>query len=90
MFLYGGFIFLFVYALTELMDRHPWAWLWEVAKNVFGLSIIYLQDDWFGASALVPGIKYFLVAYFIASTIVTARFVRERFQTNDFAPLRET
>jgi len=77
MFLYGGFIFLFVYALTELMDRHPMAWLWEVAKNIFGLAIIYVQDDWFGASALVPGIKYFLIAYFIASTVVTARIARE-------------
>jgi sterol desaturase/sphingolipid hydroxylase (fatty acid hydroxylase superfamily) len=79
MFIYGGFVFLYVYALTELMDRNQHAWIWELAKNVLGLTIIYVQRDWFGANDFIPGIKYFLIAYFIASAIITTRIFSSRY-----------
>ncbi len=74
-FYYGGFIFLTVYAFTELMDRNPLAIFWEAVKNLFGLAVIFKQGDWFGAASFMPEIKYFLIVYFILSTIITGWFV---------------
>lgn len=74
-FIYGGFIFLIVFSYSELMDRNPYALLYETLKNLIGLSIIYLTGDWFGISAQLSWATYALSAYFILSTIVTAYFV---------------
>ena len=74
-FVYGVFIFLTVYAYSELMDRNRYALFWDVFKNVFGCAIIYKTGDWFGASAFFQGINYSIVAWFILSTFVTAWFV---------------
>ena len=74
-YLYGAFIFLTVYAYTELMDRNPYAILWEALKNIFALAIIFHYGDWFGASQFIPWINYVLIAYFIIATTVTGWFV---------------
>jgi sterol desaturase/sphingolipid hydroxylase (fatty acid hydroxylase superfamily) len=73
-YLYAAFVFLSVYAFTELMDRNPYAILWESLKNVFALGIIYYYGDWFGASQFIPWINYVLIAYFITAAIVTGWF----------------
>ena len=75
MFIYGGFVFLTVYAYTELMDKHFFALIWELAKNVLGLSIIYYSGDWFGGEKYFPLINHVLIAYFIISSFLTAWFV---------------
>lgn len=80
-FVYGLFIFLTVYAYSELMDRNRYALLWEVIKNIFGCAIIYKTGDWFGASVFFPGINYSIIAWFIVSTIVTAWFVFIEFKS---------
>ena len=41
---YGGFVFLSVYALTELMDRNKYAPVWEVLRCALGLWFIYDQE----------------------------------------------
>lgn len=74
-YVYAAFVFLGVYAYTELMDRNSYAIFWESIKNIFGLAIIYRQGDWFGASQFIPGISFVLMAYFILATITTAGFV---------------
>ena len=67
MFFYGGFIFLFVYALTELMDGSRWALLFEGLKCIVGLGIIYFTGSWFGADQLFPFSTIFFIGYFIVS-----------------------
>jgi len=74
-YLYGIFVFLSVYAFTELMDRNPFAIFWEALKNAFALWIIFYFGDWFGASQFAPWINNLLVAYFISATVVTGWFV---------------
>lgn len=74
-FWYGGFIFLSVYALTELMDRNQYAIVWEALRSGLGLYFLYTQDDWFGANSYLSSAKYILGAYFILSIIVTGWFV---------------
>ena len=79
-FYYGGFIFIGIYAITDLMDRNSSAILWETAKNIFGFYLIYNQGDWFGSEALFPGIKMFIMAYFVISTLVSAYFVNRHYK----------
>ncbi|MBL7708938.1 MAG: sterol desaturase family protein, partial [Chitinophagaceae bacterium] len=74
-FWYGGFIFLSVYALTDLMDRNASAMIVEIVRSGLGLYFIYTQDDWFGASTYLAALKYILGAYFILSILVTGWFV---------------
>jgi len=74
-FIYGGFIFLFVYAFTELMDRNPFAFIWELIKNIFAIGIILYTGDWFGANTYISWISTLLIAWFILSTIVCGWFV---------------
>ena len=74
-FLYGAFIFLSVYAYSELMDHRKDALLWEVIKNAFGCWLIWQSGDWFGLSGYVPGAHWAVVGYLVLSTLVTAFFV---------------
>ncbi len=74
-FWYGGFVFLSVYALTELMDRNPYAIFWEGLRCCFGGWLLFNQGDWFGASGYFSPIQYVLAGYFIISFLVTGWFV---------------
>lgn len=76
MFIYGGFIFLSVYAYTELMDKNSLAIIFEIIKNGFGLYTIFLTNDWFKLSSIIPYSNIFLAIYFILSTIITSYFVK--------------
>lgn len=71
--------FVFVYALTELMDRHVWAIFWETIKTVFGLYAI-VQSGWFGAASQYPPVSYLLVGYFVVSWLATAYFVYRHYR----------
>ncbi len=71
---YGGFIFLGIYAYSELMDRNPNAWLWETAKNVLGLGILLYMGSWFGVNSPGNWVSYVVGSYFVIATIVTIAF----------------
>ena len=71
-FIYGAFIFLMVYAFTELMDGSKYAILWALLNSIAGIGIIFYLGDWFGASKFIPGIKYVMISYFVFSVIITA------------------
>ncbi len=66
-FLYGAFIFLFVYATAELMDGSRYALYWEAAKCIFGGSMLFFYGGWFGAEKYLQAIPFILSGYFIAS-----------------------
>lgn len=74
-FWYAGFVFMTVYALTDLMDRNPSAMIAEILRCGLGIYFLYSQDDWFGARAYLPNIPYILGAYFIFSLAFTGWFV---------------
>ncbi|MCB9055843.1 MAG: sterol desaturase family protein [Chitinophagales bacterium] len=67
---YGAFVFLSVYALTELMDRNRYAIIWEALRCGLGIYVLYSQGDWFGAgqwfdaTPLLGG--YFILSLFAA------------------------
>lgn len=75
-YLYGLFLFVFVYAFTELMDRNPKAWIPESFKVLLGAYFLIAQGDWFLASSLWTFIPGILATYLGISLAVTMYFVR--------------
>jgi len=82
MFVYGGYIFLTVYAFTELMDKSQYAFVWEGIKNILGFYILYRLNGWFGLNNFIPMSTQFLAVYFIISSCTAAWFVYENNKEN--------
>jgi sterol desaturase/sphingolipid hydroxylase (fatty acid hydroxylase superfamily) len=74
MFIYGGFLFLFVYAYTEQMDKSNIGWIWEIAKSSSGFCIIFLTGDWFGANKYYGGLSLLIAVYLFLSTLISFYF----------------
>lgn len=70
-FYYGAFVFMMIYAYTELMDGNPLAGIYELLKNLFGAAIILFTGDWFGITAKYPWALPVIVAYLFVSTMVS-------------------
>ena len=81
--LYGGFIFLSVFAYTTLMDRKPYAWLVEAAKSLIGMGIITLSGDWFLMADIFPAGKFVIMGYFVLSTLIVVAFVKLEIEKED-------
>jgi hypothetical protein len=73
-FIYGAFIFVQVYALTEFMDRNKNAWVIEAIKNIFCIYWIVSKGDWFGSNQLSTSIAPITIVYFIATTVAVYYF----------------
>ncbi len=73
-YIYGVFIFLTVYALTDLMDKNKYAFIPEIIKNILGVYIIVQFGDWFGISKLSSSINQVLIIYFAVSAIASFYF----------------
>jgi hypothetical protein len=61
-FYYGLFIFLTVYALTELMDGNKNAFVWELIKATYAIWLIFDQGGWFGAEKIISTIPSIIIA----------------------------
>ncbi|MCS6967339.1 MAG: sterol desaturase family protein [Cytophagales bacterium] len=72
---YGAFLFLSIYAYTELMDTNPYALGWEMLRVAFGAGIIIFTGDWFKLNAIFPLGKNLVLVYLGISLAVTAWFV---------------
>lgn len=73
-FIYGGFIFLCVYAYTELMDRNPNAFWWELLKTIIGFYLIYAwKGEWFGGG---QAFTLFLIIFWVIALPITYYFSR--------------
>ena len=66
-FLYGLFIFTYIYAMTELMDGNPRAYVWEGIKLITGVYLINNTNGWFGAEKLFQYIPHIVFAYLLAA-----------------------
>lgn len=69
-FIYGFFIFTFIYALTDLMDGNSSAVLWEILKFTYGL-ILFLSNNFFGLNVSSPVAYACILTYFMLSMGVT-------------------
>lgn len=76
-FIYGFFIFLFVYAFAELMDNNAKAWIWELLKFITGVGIITITGDWFGTNEIAVLLKYAISAYLFLSFLIACIFCND-------------
>jgi hypothetical protein len=74
LFIYGGFIFIQVYALTEFMDRGKFAWVLEAIKNIACIAFIIQSGAWFGSNTISIFIAPTTIGYFAISTIAVYYF----------------
>jgi alkylglycerol monooxygenase len=81
-FYYGGFVFLTVYAYTELMDRNPNAWAWELLKSVYAMYFVLNSGDWFGLNVFLPGSVYIFIGYLAISLLLSMWFSLRREKIN--------
>lgn len=77
-FIYGAFIFLYVYAFAEFMDGNKTAVVWETIKAVMLIAFIFVTGDWFGVNRFSPVIPYVLIDYFAISVFVTLWLVQKK------------
>lgn len=73
-FFYGLFIFLYIYALTSLMDADKLAPVWEGLKFITGIYLIYSTGGWFGAEKYHAAIPYAVGAYLAAAMYLSTSF----------------
>ncbi|MBM3411986.1 MAG: sterol desaturase family protein [Bacteroidetes bacterium] len=71
---YGAFIFIYVFSLTELMDRNKFAISWELLKFCLGLGLIYWQQDWFGSNSFFPQASLMVTGYLLFSLVTSCWF----------------
>ena len=76
-FVYGAFVFLHVYALTEFMDRNPNAWIMEFGKNTAAIYWILNTGSWFGLTNLISWSNYLMIGYFALSSIAVYLFTMQ-------------
>ena len=76
-FYYGVFIFIYVYAMTELMDNNKQAWAWELVKLTIGMYLLYFNNGWFDISkyffAADAGVAAYLCLSFLMILFLTAK-----------------
>ncbi len=85
-FYYGAFVFMMVYAYTELMDGNPLAGIYELLKNLFGAGIILFTGDWFGISAKYAWALPVVAAYLLVSTVVAGLLAWQQYKKMAIAP----
>jgi len=74
MFIYGGFIFIYIYALTDLMDGNRSAIFWEFMKFLMGVGILLYTGDWFGMTVVFPLTGKLILPYMLLSMLITMYF----------------
>jgi alkylglycerol monooxygenase len=71
---FGAFIILNIYAYSEFMDNNSNAIIFELVKNILGLSVILFSDFWEPMYAQPISLKSFLIIYFIGASCITLYF----------------
>ncbi len=79
MFIYGAFIFLYVYANGELMDENKNAWKWELIKAMLCIGVLMYYKDWFGISKYVSFFPYLIGAWSCISVYIVFRISHKNF-----------
>ncbi|HNE49139.1 MAG TPA: hypothetical protein PK806_08140, partial [Saprospiraceae bacterium] len=85
-FYYGLYVFLAVYAYTELMDGKAMAIWWEALKTLSGFSLLYV----FGSVELIQeklwAGEYVVTGWLVASFLITLYMVRYELKQSTLQP----
>lgn len=86
-FWYGAFVFMTVYSYTELLDKNKFAYVWELAKNLLGVYLIWKYDGWFGLDSLLP-YGSAIVTFYLGFSSVAAVYFSSSFSTKTESELK--
>ena len=65
------FIFVFVYALTDLMDGNASYLFWELLKSAYAITIFLSTGDWFGMTSIYANANVLGMGYILLSVAMT-------------------
>lgn len=65
----GAFLFVGIYAYTELMDKNPWAVFFQAIHTLFGFVLLWQMSSWFGDTTtwIMYGIGLYLSIALLAA-----------------------
>jgi sterol desaturase/sphingolipid hydroxylase (fatty acid hydroxylase superfamily) len=72
--IYGLMVMAGIFGFTSVMDRHRWAWVWELFRSFAGLYLVYQQGDWFGLNEFWPEAWLFIGLYFALNLVWVTYF----------------
>lgn len=78
LFVYGLFVFLQIYAYTELMDANTNAWIFELLKSCLMMMMLIQSPDWYGLNQILNWSSQFLWFYALFSVIISFYFCKRR------------
>lgn len=64
---YGIYIFITIYSLTDLMDKNPFNWIAELLRSIFLIGIALWFQDWFGHELILYVVLCYQVVAFTIS-----------------------
>jgi hypothetical protein len=79
-FIYGAFIFVHIYSLTDLMDGNKKIWILEGIKNAICIGWIIQSGDWFGSAQVSTLITPALLIYFSVTSFLVYYFCQTKKQ----------
>jgi alkylglycerol monooxygenase len=85
--IYGIFLFVSVFSITSLLDLAPYAWIAELIRFLFVLTIvIYSGGDWFKVSEEITFGSYLVMIYMALSLMVVIyfRFTENKDSSNTY------
>lgn len=85
LFIYGAFLFIHIFAYSELMDLNRFAVLIEAIKCFGGLFWIWQTGDWFGLSEYMPFGSILMQGYLAVSLLITLSFVKIEFSSKSMS-----
>jgi len=71
---YGLFVFMMLYAITDLMDRNRWSWVFELVKLGYVFVVFYVVGSWFGHQSAI----YMVMVYAFVSFVMSIFFSMEQ------------
>ncbi len=80
LFLYSFLLFVAIYGYTSMMDQDAYAYLFEIARSLFGLGLILYSGGWFGIDQVLPGGSYLVAFYFVLTMIVSLLLAKYDFR----------
>ena len=75
---YGGYIFLTIYSLTDLMDKNKWNFLFEILRFALLIAIGLWMKTWFGYSTLLYLVFVYQTIAFSISIVFYINVINER------------
>lgn len=81
--LYGFFIFLSIYSLTDLMDGNSTVLFWEGSRLLFAFGLLFYAQNWLSLFLNSSFYLVILLLYFITSFIMTFYFYKNEIQNKN-------